>query len=243
MKSMYGQYCPLSLATEILGERWTNLIIFALCDGSRRFNELQRALPRISASTLTQRLRSLEESRVISKQKSIKGDAVEYQLTDSGEDFVPIIKSMAQWGQRWARDLEVEDLDPRHLIWSVHLRMNLEAMPSGRTTIQFEFTDVRQIDRFYWIVVNESKVDVCLKHPGYEPDVCVASDLHRFIDSWRGFRSLEQEVKSGRIKVTGAPEMRNAFTGWLLLSGVAHVVRQRKGRERTLQRRAQKPQG
>ena len=193
MKSMYGQYCPLSLATEILGERWTNLIIFALCDGSRRFNELQRALPRISASTLTQRLRSLEESRVISKQKSVDGGAIEYQLTDSGEDFVPIIKSMAQWGQRWARDLEVEDLDPRHLIWSVHLRMNLEAMPTGRTTIQFEFTDVRQIDRFYWIVVNESKVDVCLKHPGYEPDVCVASDLRRFIDSWRGFRSLEQE--------------------------------------------------
>ena len=242
MKSMYGQYCPLSLATEILGERWTNLIIFALCDGSRRFNELQRALPRISASTLTQRLRSLEESRVISKQKSVNGGAIEYQLTDSGEDFVPIVKSMAQWGQRWARDLEVEDLDPRHLIWSVHLRMNLEAMPSGRTTIQFEFTDVRQIDRFYWIVVNESKVDVCLKHPGYEPDVCVASDLRRFIDSWRGFRSLEQEVKSGRIKVTGSPEMRNAFTGWLLLSGVAHVVRQRKGRERTLQRRTQKPQ-
>ena len=242
MKSLYGQYCPLSLATEILGERWTNLIIFALCDGSRRFNELQRALPRISASTLTQRLRSLEESRVISKQKSGDGGAIEYQLTDSGEDFVPIIKSMAQWGQRWARDLEVEDLDPRHLIWSVHLRMNLEAMPSGRTTIQFEFTDVRQIDRFYWIVVNKSKVDVCLKHPGYEPDVCVASDLHRFIDSWRGFRSLEQEVKSGRIKVTGSPEMRSAFTSWLLLSGVAHVIRQRKGRERTLQRRTQKPQ-
>jgi len=242
MKSMYGQYCPLSLATEILGERWTNLIIFALCDGSRRFNELQRALPRISASTLTQRLRSLEESQVISKQKSANGGAVDYQLTDSGQDFVPIVKSMAQWGQRWARDLEVEDLDPRHLIWSVHLRMNTEAMPSGRTTIQFEFTDVRQVDRFYWIVVNESKVDVCLKHPGYEPDVCVESDLRRFIDSWRGFRSLEQEVKSGRIKVTGSVEMRKAFTSWLLLSGVAHVVRRRKGRERTLQRRTQKSQ-
>ncbi len=81
---------------------------------------------------------------------------------------------MGQWGQRWARDLEVEDLDPRHLIWSVHLRLNLDGMPSGRTTIQFEFTDLRDVDRFYWIVVNERKVDVCLKHPGYEPNVCVA---------------------------------------------------------------------
>ncbi len=72
------------------------------------------------------------------------------------------------WGQRWGRDLEVEDLDPGHLIWSVHLRMNLDAMPSGRTTIQFEFTDLRQVERYYWIVVNERKVDVCLKHPGRE---------------------------------------------------------------------------
>ncbi len=88
--------------------------------------------------------------------------------------------------------------------------------------------------------VNEKKVDVCLKHPGHEPDVYVASEIHRFIDAWRGFRSLEHEVKSGRIKVTGPTEMRDAFTGCLLLSAVAHIGRQRLGRERTLQRRTQK---
>jgi len=242
MKSSYGQYCPVALASEVLGVRWTILIIFALCDGSRRFNDLQRALPRISASTLAQRLRTLEEMRVISKRASGEGGTIEYQLTDSGEDLVPIVKEMGRWGQRWARDLEKEDLDPRHLIWSVHLRLNLDAMPSGRTTIQFEFTDLRQIDRYYWIVVNGCRVDVCLKHPGHEPDVCVASEIQRFIDAWRGFRSLEQEVKSGRIKVAGPPEMRNAFTSWLLLSTVAHVDRQRQGRERRLQRRTRKSQ-
>jgi len=242
MKSRYGQYCPVSLASEILGERWTILVILAFCDGCSRFNDMQRALPRISASTLAQRLRSLDESGVISKKKSFDGGTIEYRLTDAGEDLVPIVMEMGYWGQRWARDLEVEDLDPRHLIWSVHLRMNLDAMPSGRTTIQFEFTNLPQNRRYYWIVVNERKTDVCLKHPGHEPDVYVASEIHRFVDAWRGFRSLEQEVKSGRIKVTGSPEMRNAFTSWLLLSAVAHVGRQRRGRERTLQRRTQKSQ-
>jgi DNA-binding HxlR family transcriptional regulator len=237
MKSTYGQYCPLALASEVLGERWTILIIFALCNSSSRFNSLQRALPRISASTLSQRLRSLEDSGVIRKQESADGSSIEYQLTDAGEDLVPIVKEMGKWGQRWARDLEVEDLDPRHLIWSVHLRLNLDAMPPGRTTIQFEFTDVRQIDRYYWIVVNERKVDVCLKHPGHDPDVFVASEILRFIDAWRGIRSLEKEVMSGRIKVTAPPQVRNAFTSWLLLSAVAHVDRQRPGRERALQRR------
>jgi len=100
MKSRYGQYCPVSLATEILGERWTILIILVLCDGITRFNDMQR-----------------------------------------------------------------------------------------------------------------------------------------FVDAWRGFRSLSDEVKSGRIKVAGPPAMRKAFPQWLLLSAVAHVDRQRCGRERNLQRR------
>lgn len=240
MKSAYGQYCPIALASEVLGERWTILIIFALCEGSCRFNRLQRALPRISASTLAQRLRTLEEARVISKRKGAAAGAYEYQLTDAGEELVPIVRQIGQWGQRWGRDLEVEDLDPRHLIWSVHLRLNIDAMPKGRTTIQFEFTDLRQVDRFFWIVVNERKVDVCLKHPGFEPDVCVGSELQRFVDAWRGFRSMEKEVQSGRIKVSGPPKMHKAFTNWMLLSSVAHVDRKRPGRERSLQLRNRK---
>ncbi len=87
MKSKYGQYCPVSLASEILGERWTILIILALCDGCSRFNTMQRALPRISASTLAQRLRSLENARVISKCKSVDGGTIEYQLTDAGHSL------------------------------------------------------------------------------------------------------------------------------------------------------------
>lgn len=98
MKSTYGQYCPVSLASEVLGERWTILIILALCDGSSRFNRLQRALPRISASTLAQRLRSLEDARVIRKRKSVDGGTFEYQLTDAGEELVPIVKKMGHWG-------------------------------------------------------------------------------------------------------------------------------------------------
>lgn len=237
MKSRYGQYCPVSLATEILGERWTILIILVLCDGITRFNDMQRALPRISASTLAQRLRSLEESQIIDKLRCSDGGGSEYRLTPAGEDLAPIVMQMGYWGQRWARDLEVDDLDPRHLIWSVHLRMNLDAMPTGRTTIRFEFTDMPRSRRFYWIVVNGRNVDVCVKHPGYETDVSVTSDIQRFVDAWRGFRSLSDEVKSGRIKVAGPPAMRKAFPQWLLLSAVAHVDRQRCGRERNLQRR------
>lgn len=235
MSTKYGQYCPVSLATEILGERWTILIILVFCDGVTRFSDMQRALPRIPASTLAQRLRSLETSRII--RKHAVGGSPEYRLTDAGEDLAPIIYEMAYWGQRWARDLEVEDLDPLHLVWSVHLRMNTDAMPTGRTTIQIEFTDLPQDQKYYWLVVNDDVVDVCIKNPGYEPDVNVACDIQRFVDAWRGFRSLEKEVRAGRIKVSGPPDLRKAFPSWLLLSGAAHIERMAPGRERTLQRR------
>ena len=225
----------MALATEILGERWTILIIFALCNRVTRFSDLQRALPRIPASTLAQRLRSLETARIVRKRKLDSTN--EYWLTDAGEDLAPIIREMAYWGQRWARDLEVEDLDPLHLVWSVHLRMNTDAMPTGRTTIQIEFTDLPQKQKYYWLVVNDDVVDVCIKHPGYEPDVKVACAIQRFVDAWRGFRSMDKEIRTGRIKVSGPPDMQKAFPSWLLLSAAAHVERQAPGRERTLQRR------
>lgn len=237
MSGRYGQYCPVSLATEILGERWTILIILVLCDGITRFSDMQRALPRISASTLAQRLRSLEEASVISKSRKRGSSVDEYRLTAAGEDLAPIVMAMGVWGQRWARDLEVEDLDPAHLVWSIHLRLNLDLVPAGRTTIQFEFVDLPNSKRYYWIVVNDQEIDVCLKHPGFDPDVTVASEIQRFIDAWRGFRSLHNEVKSGRIKVSGSPKLKRAFPDWLMLSAVAHVKRERPGRERTLQRR------
>ncbi len=242
MKNQYGQYCPVALATEIVGERWTILVILVLCDGITRFSDMQRALPRISASTLAQRLRSLEESQIISKNRSADGKTNEYRLTDAGEDLAPVIFDLGRWGQRWARDLEKEDLDPRFLIWSVHLRMNIDAMPPGRTTIQFEFTDQPQNNRYFWIVVNDRAVDVCLKHPGYDADVRVASNIGRFVDAWRGFRSMRGEIAAGRIKVSGPADLTSVFTQWLLLSALAHVKRQRHGRERTLQSRTERNQ-
>jgi DNA-binding HxlR family transcriptional regulator len=59
----YGTYCPVSLAAEIVGERWTIPLLLVLCDDARlRFNEMRRALPRIPPSTPVQRLRSLEDA-------------------------------------------------------------------------------------------------------------------------------------------------------------------------------------
>lgn len=228
----YGQYCPVALASEILGERWTILIVMALMDGVSRFNGLQRALPRISATMLSQRLRTLERSGVIARQPASSGQGHEYTLSDAGKDMESIIMNMAYWGQRWARDMELDDLDPRHLAWSIHLRMNTAAMPPGRTVLEFVFTGGPEDCRRFWIINTDGVIDMCIEHPGYEIDLRVKADLRRFVETWRGFHSMHAELSAGRIKLEGPGKLKRSFPKWLLLSSVAHVARERPGRER-----------
>lgn len=237
MTKPYGQYCPVALATEILGERWTILVIMVLADGFSRFNEVQRALPRISASTLTQRLRSLEQAGIVERRAGESGDKWRYFLTEAGLELGELVFSLGTWGHRWGRDLETDDLDPEHLIWSMHMRMNVDIMPKERTTIAFEFSDQPQNKRYFWIVVRDRVADACLKHPGFDEDLRVISKLQPFTDAWRGFSSLHDEVTAGRIHVKGPPHLAKAFPDWLLLSMLAGEERRKSGRERTLQQR------
>lgn len=243
MAKRYGQYCPVALATEILGERWTILVVMVLADGFTRFNEIQRALPRISASTLTQRLRSLETSGIIERHSGKTADKWHYNLTPAGQELGQLVYGLGTWGHRWGRDLETDDLDPEHLIWSMHMRMNLDIMPKGRTTIAFEFTDQPQGKRYFWIVVTDGVADACLKHPGFDEDLRVMSKLAPFTDAWRGFSSLHEQIKAGQITVKGPPELAGAFPDWLLLSMLADEERCAAGRERALQQNTQRSRG
>ena len=237
MSTTYGQYCPVALATEIVGERWTILVVMALADGLTRFSDIQRALPRISASTLTNRLRSLEDTGVLVRKAGDKSDQWHYFLTSAGLELGEIVYGLGAWGHRWGRDLETDDLDPHHLMWSIHLRMNVEIMPDRRTTIAFVFTDLPIEKRYFWIVVDNKKVDACLKHPGYDEDLVVSSKIRSFIYAWRGFSSVREEIKAGRINVAGSTELVRAFPDWLLLSMLAGEQRKRDGKERTLQQK------
>lgn len=237
MASRYGQYCPLSLATEVLGERWTILIVMQLAEGVTRFNDLLRALPKLSPSTLTARLRSLEDADLVARHTTAKG--VEYLITSGGKELEPILMDLALWGQRWARDMEPDDLDPEFLAWSIHNRLDVSVMPEGRVAVEFEFSGVPAgLCSRFWILKQQDSVDVCIQHPGFEIDLRVSSDLRRFVEAWRGVRSLDAELASGRIRLDGPRELRRGFPRWLLLSAAAHVPRKRPGKERTTFRRS-----
>lgn len=234
MRRGYGQYCPLALAVELLGERWTLLVVSRLVDGCRRFNEIHRGVPKISATLLSQRLSQLEHAGLIERRPLPGGRGHEYLLTEAGAELEPLIMDLAVWGQRWARDMVTEDLDPAFLAWSMHTRLNTEAMPPGRTVIEFEFTGTPASLRRFWLVHEDDKVDMCLKDPGHEVDLQVRSDLRTFVEAWRGFRNLKAEIAAGTIRLEGPSRHRRAFPDWLLLSALSPYPRCQSGTEARL---------
>lgn len=230
----YGQYCPLSLAVEVLGGRWTILVVSRLIDGCRRFNDIHRGVPRMSATLLAQRLAELEHAGIVTRQALPDGRGHEYVLTQAGQELEPLIMDLAIWGQRWARDMTTEDLDPGFLVWSMHQRLNTEAMPPGRTVIEFEFTGAPADLRRFWLMNTDGVAEMCLKHPGFEVDLKVMADLRRFVEAWRGFRSLRDEIAAGAIRLEGASALKRALPDWLLLSALSPYPRCRPGAEQEL---------
>ena len=232
----YGQYCPLALAVELVGQRWSLLVISRLIDGCTRFNEIHRGVPRISPSLLSKRLGELDRAGLVETRRARRGRGREYFLTQAGRELEPLIDALAVWGQRWARDMTPDDLDPAFLVWSMHLRMNTAAMPAGRTVLEFELTGGAEGRERFWLVHQDGEVEMCLEDPGHDVDLLVRSDLLVFVEAWRGMRDLRGEIRARRIRLLGPPELQRRFPDWLLLSALAPYQRQRPGRERRLSR-------
>jgi DNA-binding HxlR family transcriptional regulator len=94
--------CPVSACAEILGGKWTILLIRDLAEGRSRFCELERSLEGISPRTLSLRLRALEEQGIVERKTFPEvPPRVEYSLTAKGEALVPIIEDMRAYGREW----------------------------------------------------------------------------------------------------------------------------------------------
>jgi DNA-binding HxlR family transcriptional regulator len=210
----YGQFCPIAKASEILGERWTHLVIRELGAGSETFNDLRRGLPLMSPSLLSSRLKSLEAAGVVERSKV--GKKVRYTLSEAGLELKPIILAIGTWGHRWARSrLEPDDLDPSMLMWDIHRTMNAGYFGGGRTVLQFEFSDCPSRTRRWWLVVEDGDVDVCMKDPGHEIDLQVVTDVRTLTAVWMGDLGLGQALRRKLMRVMGPPRLKRDLPTWL----------------------------
>lgn len=214
----YGQFCPVSMAAEILGARWTVLILREMLCGTTRFNDLRRGVPRMSPTLLSKRLKELEKAGVIAIIPGLTG-VPEYRLTESGEDLRPIIMAIGFWGQRWVESrLSLRNLDPSLLMWDMRRNLNPAPLPPRRCTIQFQFPELPESQQNWWLVVESDKVDLCGFDPGFELDLLVTSSLRTMTAVWMGVVQLAQEVEAGRVRLDGDPAVRRAMQLWLKLS-------------------------
>src|SRR5262245_27495708 len=134
----YAQYCPVAKATEILGDRWTLLIVRDMLGGASGFNEIQRGLPGISRSVLTDRMRALERAEVIKRRTGPNGRTLGYQLTAAGRDLTPVLQAIGEWGVTWSfTEPRVEERDPDLLIVWMARHVDRQQLPSNRTVVQF----------------------------------------------------------------------------------------------------------
>lgn len=211
--SGYGQYCPITRAVEVLGERWTMLIVRDLLCGSTRFNELARGNPRLSRTLLSKRLRRLEQAGIVDHLDD------QYLLTEAGEALRPIVMGLGEWGARYQfGDPRESELDPDLLMWWVHSRLDFSAFPDRRLVFEFRFRGIR--DRF-WIMRDMQGPSVCLHDPGFGIDATVESELATMYEVWLGRRDLTEAMRSGEIEIQGPPAIARRVPQAMLLSPIA----------------------
>jgi DNA-binding HxlR family transcriptional regulator len=216
----YGQFCPVALAAEVFAERWTPLILRELLSGARRFADIHRGVPRISRNLLCQRLDALAHSGIIDRKPIGNRRGFEYQLTDAGREFGPVIESLGAWGYKWStRDLRDEDLDPDFLMWVMHRLVRTENLPDRRVVVFFKFRQAPK--RRYWLVLNRTECDVCLFDPGFGIDLEVVADLRALAEICLGHLTVGDATKHGALTLSGARNFCRKFPTWL---GTAHYA-------------------
>lgn len=212
----YGQYCPTARALDILGERWTLLIMRDLLCGRTRFNELARGLPGLSRSLLTKRLRQLEDADVVER---LDG---QYLLTEAGRDLEPIVFGIGEWGAKWIfGEPDEDELDAELLSWWMQNRLDCSVLPARRTVLHLRFTD--DPGRF-WFVVEDGTASVCVTDPGYDVDLTIRSDLRAMHEVWLGHLALRKALRDGRVELDGPKALTRLLPQLLALSPIAPAV-------------------
>jgi DNA-binding HxlR family transcriptional regulator len=230
----YAQYCPIAKASEILGDRWTLLIVREMLGGAGGFNELQRGLPGISRSVLADRMRSLERAEIVERRTGPKGRTLSYRLTHAGRDLEPVVQAMGEWGVTWSfTDPRPEELDPDLLIVWMARHVDREQLPADRTVIQFEF---RQPAKRYWMVLEPSDVSVCLQHPGFDVDLQVKVDTATLYRVYLGRVELAGAMRARKLTMSGPQALQRAFGRWFAWSSFAPASRSADERRRAASR-------
>ncbi|HET9595563.1 MAG TPA: helix-turn-helix domain-containing protein [Anaeromyxobacteraceae bacterium] len=211
MKS-YGQFCSFARSLDLLGERWTLLIVRELLSGSTRFNDLRRGIPRVSRTMLSARLRELCDAGVVTRAEGDDGPA--YALTDSGQELATVVRELGTWGQRWLpRTLPREELDEDALLWDIRRRIRTDELPTEPIVAVIEIVQAQGRSSVRYLLLRRGEVSLCSANQGFPEVLHVSASLRTLTAWWRGDISLTDARAEGMI-IEGRREWVRAFPRW-----------------------------
>ena len=217
MSARGGDYCPISMAVDVLGDRWTPLVIRELMVGASGFNEIHRGIPRVSRTLLAQRLRQLERLGLVEREVGPRGRAGAYRLTEAGHALTPVVWAMGHWAAEWVfGDPTEADCDGLSLIWRLHQHAISSKLPAQRTIVHVVLTGHGAAEG--WLELSRSGATVCKDDQGHDVDLAIEADtaqMHRWL---LGRTSFPELVRRGDARVLGPSRLGRAFASWFDMS-------------------------
>lgn len=206
----YGQVCPLARAMDLLGERWTVLIVRELLLGPKRFKDLLERMPTIGPNRLTSRLRGLGEHGIVRRTTLPAPAGVSaYELTEFGEGLRAPLVSLGLWalGAPPLDGADPETIRAELIALSVSGVASPADLAGGR-----ELYDLHIGDEQFHLQVGEGQMLPRSGPAPVPPDVELICDLPTFIDLVLGNRTAEDAIESGALTTGGDPRAtRRAF--------------------------------
>ncbi|WP_369193031.1 winged helix-turn-helix transcriptional regulator [Streptomyces djakartensis] len=204
----YQQFCPIARALDVLGERWTLLVVRELMMGERHFNGIQRGIPRISKTMLSARLKRLESAGLVERAEG------EYRLTEPGENLAPVLRERGQWAlESDPRGLRKEDLGAQALTHDMSRRVVPERLPVHPTLVELRFRGTRRAGPSF-LLARRPHVQLCAEDGGFDIALRVDADLEALTRFWLGETSWDSLLRAGAVTLTGPAELRRDFPAW-----------------------------
>jgi DNA-binding HxlR family transcriptional regulator len=211
----YAQYCPIARASELLGERWSVIILRNILVGCQTFNEIAEGAPGLSRGLLSKRLRELERSGVIEIRPKPDGPGSTYEPTEAGRELSEVMLALENWGRKWA-ELKPEHAHPGVVLWVwANFFLDRDRLPRHRTLVRFEYPTLPGSARQSWLLIQRGDAEYCLKYPGGEEElIVVVNDPLAFARWHMGQIEWGDALRSGAIEVKGSPALARALPTW-----------------------------
>lgn len=202
-KRMYGQMCPVARSLDVLGERWTLLIIRELLLGPKRFKELLGRLPAMGTNRLAERLQLLERSGVVVRRAlPAAADVRAYELTPYGERLRPVLNQLATWGTELPLDDEVDPGTARAELLAAYLADTCPPGAAGDAPGTFEF---HVGDETFHLTIDHGTARARSGPAPIPADATLTCDFVTFDALTSGRLTPADAARTGALTTTGDP--------------------------------------